>query len=372
MLKTHPAVFAVEDEYQIMVCVKAPCLMWVQVGDEMFFDESNGILRSNVTTHRMHVPSDLLNREKKYTLCWRKIIERKPYFTETEEVQQVEYSFRPLREDKILIYHISDAHNMVDAPVAAAQHFEKKYGTIDLLVLNGDIPNHSGEISYFDTVYEIVSQLTGGEVPTIFSRGNHDMRGIHAETFAEYTPNWNGNTYYTIRIGNIAAILLDCGEDKVDSCDGYGNTICCHQFRQRQTHWLHQIAKSKQFDDPSIRYKLVISHNPFPLPLKEERFNIEKEIYGEWCSILKNEIKPDLMLSGHFHRQFITFPGDERDNYLGNPCPIAVCCIPRRGKEEEHTVDYHSGCGFIFENGAITCCPVDSEGNFLGEISIKQ
>lgn len=372
MLKTHPAVFAVEDEYQIMVCVKSPCLMWVQVGNEKFFDESNGILRSNVTTHRMKVPAELLNQEKKYTVCWRKIIDRKPYFPETEDEQRLEYAFRPLNNEKTVMYHISDAHNMVDAPVAAAKHFEKKYGKIDLLVLNGDIPNHSGEISYFDTVYEIVSQLTGGEVPTVFSRGNHDMRGFHAETFAEYTPNWNGNTYYTVRVGNIAAILLDCGEDKVDSCDAYGNTICCHQFRQRQTHWLHQVAKSKQFDDPSIQYKLVISHNPFPLPLKDERFNIEKDIYGEWCSVLKNEIKPDLMLSGHFHRQFITFPGDERDNYLGNPCPIAVCCIPRRGKKEEHTVDYHSGCGFIFENGAITCCPVDSEGNFFCETEVKR
>ena len=121
MLKTHPAVFAVEDEYQIMVCVKAPCLMWVQVGDEKYFDESNGILRSNVTTHRMKIPAELLNQEKKYTVCWRKIIDRKPYFPETEDEQRLEYTFRPLKNEKTVMYHISDAHNMVDAPVAASR-----------------------------------------------------------------------------------------------------------------------------------------------------------------------------------------------------------------------------------------------------------
>ena len=371
MLKTHPAVFAVEDEYQIMVCVKAPCLMWVQVGEEKYFDESNGILRSNVTTHRMRVPASELNAAKEYTLCWRKIIDRKPYFPESEDEVQVSYPFRPLPEDRIVMYHISDAHNMVSAPVAAARHFEAKYGKIDLLVLNGDIPNHSGEIAYFDTIYEIVSHLTEGQIPTVFSRGNHDLRGFYAETIAEYTPNWNGNTYYTVRLGSVAAVLLDCGEDKVDSCEAYGHTMCCHQFRKRQSRWLHQVAESRIFDDPALKYKLVISHKPFSVRQEADRFNIEPDIYGEWCSVLKNEIHPDLMISGHHHEQFITFPGDARDDYLGHPCPVAVCCIPRRGKAAEGTVDQHLGAGFLFEGGKITCCPVDSEGVFLEETVIE-
>lgn len=100
MLKTHPAVFAVGDEYQIMVCVKAPCLMWVKVGNENFYDDSNGILRSNVTTHRMKVPAELLNEVKAYTVCWRKIIDRKPYFPETEAERQLTYSFRPVTGEK--------------------------------------------------------------------------------------------------------------------------------------------------------------------------------------------------------------------------------------------------------------------------------
>lgn len=371
MLKTHPAVFAVEDEYQIMVCVKAPCLMWVRVGDEIYYDESNGILRSNVTTHRMRVPSEALNRAGEYTLCWRKILDRKPYFPESEDEVQLRYSFRPLPDGRIVAYHISDAHNMVDAPVAAARHFEAKYGKIDLLILNGDIPNHSGEIAYFDTIYQIVSHLTEGSVPTIFSRGNHDLRGFHAETIAEYTPNWNGNTFYSVRLGAIGAVLLDCGEDKVDTCEAYGHTMCCHSFRKRQSAWLSRLAAEKTLDDPALRYKLVICHNPFTVRQQAERFNIEKEIYSEWAAVLRDKIRPDLMISGHFHRQFVSFPGDEHDDYLGHPCPVAVCCIPYRGKAEEGTVDNHLGAGFLFENGTVTCCPVDSNGVFLPETEIE-
>lgn len=372
MLKTHPAVFAVGNEYQIMVCVKNPCLMWVQVGDEKYFDESNGILRSNVTTHRMCVPMEELDSAKEYAICWRKMLDRKPYFPESEEEVRLTYSFRPVAGEKTVMYHISDAHNLVDAPVTAARHFEAKYGKMDLLVLNGDIPNHSGTVENFDNIYEIVSRLTAGEIPTVFSRGNHDLRGFYAETIAEYTPNWNGKTYYTVQVGDIWAVVLDCGEDKADECDAYGHTMCCHALRKRQAKWLKEVAAEKSFEDSSVRHRIVICHKPFSVAESAERFNIEQDIYGEWCRILKEEIHPDLMISGHFHSQFVTFPGDERDNYLGHPCPIAVGSVPRHPKPEEGITAYHAAAGFIFEKGKIAYIPVDSEGTFFPQTAFER
>ena len=92
ILKTDPAVFAVSDTYQIMVPVKCECLMWVKVGDKEFYDDSNGILRSKVTTHRITVPAKDLDNAEKYTLCSRKIIERKPYFSEVEDIVEKNYT----------------------------------------------------------------------------------------------------------------------------------------------------------------------------------------------------------------------------------------------------------------------------------------
>ena len=62
LTRTAPAVFAVGEDYQIMVEVTAPALMWVEVDGEEYFDESNGIVRSSVTTHRMTVPMEALDR----------------------------------------------------------------------------------------------------------------------------------------------------------------------------------------------------------------------------------------------------------------------------------------------------------------------
>ena len=227
-MKFYPAVFAMKDTYQIFVSLRCEAAVWVTVGENTYYDHSNGILRSGKQIHSVEVPMEELNTARSYTVFFRKFIERKPYFPTSEEPVGITVPFRPVEKDPIHIYHISDAHNMIKSPVAAGSYFGKD---LDLLILNGDIPNHSGKIEYFDTVYAIVSELTHGEIPTVFSRGNHDLRGIHAEDFADYTPADHGKTYYTFRAGSVWGMVLDCGEDKPDSNEEYGNTICCHHFR---------------------------------------------------------------------------------------------------------------------------------------------
>ena len=93
-----------------MVEVTAPALMWVEVDGEEYFDESNGIVRSSVTTHRMTVPMEALDRAGKYSVCYRKIIDRKPYFAETEDVVREDFDFHPVRKGKAIAFQIADAH----------------------------------------------------------------------------------------------------------------------------------------------------------------------------------------------------------------------------------------------------------------------
>ena len=209
MLKTAPAVFAVEDTYQILVSVTAPSLFWVEIGEESYYDASNGIMRSLSDLHRVTVPMSVLDAAEAYTVCVRPLIERKPYFTETEEVQTYTYPFYPVPQEKARAFHISDAHNRIEEPIRAAHTF----GDIDFLIFNGDVLDHSGDPTKFDNIYILCDRLLGGSKPAVFSRGNHDLRGNYAEKFAEYTPNSNGNTYYTFRLGGIWGLLLDCGED---------------------------------------------------------------------------------------------------------------------------------------------------------------
>ena len=71
MLKYDPAVFAVGNTYQIMVIVKRPSMMWVEIDGKCYYDETNGILRSKKEIHRITVPADELNSAREYTVCER-------------------------------------------------------------------------------------------------------------------------------------------------------------------------------------------------------------------------------------------------------------------------------------------------------------
>jgi len=362
ILKTNPAVFAVGNTYQIMVPVTCEALAWVKIGENCYYDHSNGIMRSRVSVHRITVPMEELNNAGEYAVCLQKVIERKPYFTETEEVIEQSFKFYSVSGEKIRAYHISDAHNLIEAPVKATKKFEELYGEIDFLILNGDIPDHSGDIANFDNIYELVSQITAGNKPVVFSRGNHDMRGIFAENIADYTPTENGNSYYTFKLGKIWGIILDCAEDKVDSHPEYGNTVCCSFFRRLQTKYLENIIEScdSQYNSDEIKYKLVVAHNPFTSRYAEP-FNIEEELYTYWSKLLRENIKPDVMICGHKHELRIDMPNDECDN-LGQPCPVVI------GSTVSIKNKYFAGAGFVFENEKIMVVFNNSEKIIREEI----
>ena len=323
VLSACPTVCVVGNEYQIMIPVRKDTLLWVDVAGERFYDESNGILRSSCMVHRIAVPCEKLDRARGYTVCFRVIRERKAYFTDTEEEKQIHFDFRPVAADagKIRIYHIADTHSWIDVPIQTASFWGDD---LDLLVMNGDMMEDCSRLEYIAAPYQISGTVTKGEIPVLYSRGNHDLRGVLAEKYAEMTPAMNGNTYYSFRLGPLWGIILDCGEDKPDAHEAYGHTICCHSFRLQETEYLKKIAASPEteYAADGVRGRLVLCHLPFPAE-QEPPFNIEEELYTQWCGILKEQIKPDLMLCGHIHRCFMIWPGGPLD-HKGAPCPTVV------------------------------------------------
>lgn len=353
-MKTNPAVFAVHDTYHIMVQPTEESLMWVKVGEKEYYDDCNGVLCSRTRVHRMIVPAKELDEAGGYTICQRKVIERSTYYPKTGEVEESAYVFRPVRSSNPRCFHIADTHNLVQEPVAAA----KAYGEIDFLILNGDLPDSSDEWRFFDVIYRISSEITKGEIPIVFARGNHDMRGHFAEHMMEYIPHENGKTYFTFRLGNIWGMVLDCGEDKPDTSVEYGSTICCHAFRERQTEFIKEVIRQKEYKAPGVKYKIIITHNPFTMP-KPEYFYIEKEIYAEWAKLLDEFIKPDVMIAGHEHCVCVQRIGSPEDEIL-QPCPIII------GAQPMHKEKRYIGAGISFEKESIEVVFVDNHGEIAG------
>ena len=355
MLDFTPAVFAIGESYDIITYSAAESMIWIKVADELYYDDSNGIFRSLRPVHKITVPKSALDAAGEYTVYQKRLIERKPYFTETEETEEFTYSFRPVPENP-RCYHISDAHNRIEQPCRAARAF----GKIDFLVMNGDIPDHCGDLINLKNIYKIADELTKGEIPIVFSRGNHDMRGTYAEEFASYTPSDNGRSYFTVRLGNLWALILDCAEDKADSSIEYGYTVCCHSFRQKQTRFIEKTIsrKGEEYDAAGVDHKIIISHKPFT-HVQQPPFDIEQDIYSLWAKYCREDIRPDLYLAGHLHRLTICPIGGELDD-LGQGAPLIV------GATISRENDYFAGTGIEFTKDGVFATFTDSDGK-VGE-----
>lgn len=357
-----PTVFAVGNKYNIFVPFSDEVIMWVKVGEHIYYDNCNGILRSNTNMHRVELPMSVLDEAREYTVVYKKMIERKPYFPTSEDERELTVSFRPVKcNGDINIYHISDAHNLVAEPIAAGCYFGDK---LDLLVLNGDIPNHSGDIKNFNAICEIAAGVTEGHCPCVFARGNHDTRGIHAEDMPQYIPTLNGNTYYTFRVGCVWGLLLDCGEDKSDINNEYGGTICFHRFRELETEFINGVIANadKEYAAEGVKHKLVISHIAFT-HICEPPFDIEQELYGEWSRLMREHIKPELLLYGHHHIVDICPVGSSFD-HQGQACTAIIGSKPSFGNASEP--NGFIGAGIVLrEDGKKRVVFNDNKGNVL-------
>ena len=341
-LKTAPAVFAVKDKYQIMVMARSEILFWVTVNGKNYYDHSNGVIRSKEVIHRVSVPMAELDAAKEYTINYRRMIERKPYFSETEDIVSKTYEFKPVSPDgPIRIYHLSDTHGRFEQPAKAGQYFGDD---IDLLILNGDIMDHSGDIKNFDLVYQLCEAITGGTRPVVFSRGNHDTRGIYAEKIADYTPNLHGNSYYSFRLGRIWGLVLDTGEDKPDNHAEYGNTMACHEFRLEEDEYIENVIKEEEYKADGVEYRLVIVHNPFVATLRPP-FDIEQELFGKWVKRIGEAIDPQLYITGHLHGTSVAHIGGGLD-HKGQTCPVIVGSRYYRTEDKKHV---HVGCAITLD-----------------------
>ncbi len=363
----HPSVFAVEDEYQILVPTKCETTMWIDIRGECFFDHANGVLRSDTPIHKIVVPMVLLDEAKEYTVCYRKMINRKSYFSETGDVIRVTYSFIPLEKGKesIRIYHVSDSHSRVNDAIDSALSNGKEF---DLFVLDGDVAEDSNTTEKIVGIFEISGNASKGMIPCIYARGNHDLRGLCADRLPVLSPNRNGKTYYTFRLGDIWGMVLDCGEDKNDDVDEYGNTVCCHAFRKEETRFIKETVAKGDFADNGIKYRLVICHMPFTRVNYGHggRFNIENEIYNEWCRIMNEEIKPHFILSGHVHVCEVIMPGDPMDN-RGQKFPVILggkpCTIDKK--------EGFTGAYLTLENDSVKVKFTDNTGKEENSTEIR-
>ncbi len=294
-------VYAVEDEYQIVFSTSDSAMSWVTIDGESYYDLYAGSARSADKVHKITVPQSVLDAAGGYTICAQQMLYRGPFGGYKGSILTQEYSFRAVDSSDGLDYAaLSDVHGALDAAAKAATSGEQ----LDFLVLIGDLVSMVETEADAQAANRLAHQITGGQIPVIYARGNHEIKGEYGELLYKYVGSKNQGFSYTVTLGgSIYAVVLDMGEDHEDDWWEYYGTAQFDVYRREQTQMLRQALEAGEYQD--YDYRMAICHIPMVQIEKNGRF---AETRQTWTELL-NEMGVDISLSGHKHKIWYYLPG---------------------------------------------------------------
>lgn len=300
-LSYDAVVYAVEDDYQIVFSTSDNAISWVEIGGEAYYDLYAGSMQSADTVHKITVPQEVLDEVGSYTINFRQVIYRGPFGGYLGKVQSKAHAFRPVdTTDGLNYFAMSDVHEAVDAAAKAASYSEK----LDFIVLLGDLVSMVETEKDVQIANELASKITGGEIPVIYARGNHEIKGEYAEQLHKYVGAEGTDFYYTATLGeDVFVVVLDMGEDHEDDWWEYYSTAQFDLYRQEQTEMLEAVLASGEYEN--YKYRMAVCHIPIVYVDKNGYF---EEFRNDWTALL-NEMDMDMCLSGHKHVLWLFVPG---------------------------------------------------------------
>ena len=305
-LSYEPVVYAVEDEYQIVFSTSDNAIGWVNIGGKEYYDLYAGSMKSADKVHKIIVPQEALDEAQAYSVNYRQMIYRGPFGGYLGQLQTQHYEFRPVdSSDGLHHVAISDVHEAVDAAAKAASH----EGT-DFIVLLGDLVSMVETEKDVQLANELAFKITGGEIPVIYARGNHEIKGEYAEELYKYVGSKDQQYAYTVTLGDddVFAVVLDMGEDHEDDWWEYYETAKFDLYRQEQTEMLEEILAEGVYEN--YKYRLMACHIPVVYVDKHGYF---ESFRNDWTALL-NEMDLDIGLSGHKHVLWPLLPGQVEPN----------------------------------------------------------
>jgi len=292
-----PAVFAVEDNYQIVFTTKAKGTAWVEIDGVEYNDTYAGYRTTESRIHKVTVPMEALDTAGEYTIYGKAMLLRGPYSSMQGRTISKDFHWRGVTpEDGLNYYAISDVHNILKTPVQAASYFGED---LDFLINCGDQVSWIDRTSDLEETFRMCGKITKGEVPVIYARGNHETKGIKAHEFHNYVGSNGTDFYFTFRIKNIWGVVLDVGEDHADDFVEYYGAAKFDAYRDEQTAFLDEILANAntEFNAPGVDYRIAVCHIPLTIKYSNDHAGAWKDA---WIERL-NQMNLTLLFGGHTH-----------------------------------------------------------------------
>ena len=132
---------------------------------------------------------------------------------------------------------LNDIHGKADVLTRLCKRVD--FSELGFVAFNGDMSSsvESGE-QLFKDYLDASAALFAAGTPILFTRGNHETRGVFADSLGDYFPGRDGRFYGIYRYGDVCILLLDCGEDKPDDHAEYNGLADYDAYRAEECAWL--------------------------------------------------------------------------------------------------------------------------------------
>jgi acid phosphatase type 7 len=291
------------------------CTGWVEYGtdrnhlDRKALSIKDGLIDAYITTHKIKITGLEPGRQYYYRVRSEEILEFGPYYDKkfSQPFGSEVFTFKTSSNSdaEVSVICLNDVHddpNLMSDLIRVG--LEKPFQAV---FLNGDIMEalyDEGQV--ISNVLMPCSELFAGEVPFYYARGNHETRGPFARQLSDYVDaQGENNFYYAFTCGPVHFIVLDGGEDKVDSHEVYANLNVFDDYRTKQAEWLRKHVETREFKDAP--WRILMTHMPIESTASKHGM---MECWEKFSTYLNGRI--DLNVAGHTHRFRIVEPSEDQ------------------------------------------------------------
>ena len=292
-----------------------PAYSWVEYGtDTLHLNRKrliiDGQAEFNESIHQIRLDNLVPGQTYYYRVCSQEILQYKAYSKKFGNIAKSEFhsfTMPAANTDSFTAVVFNDLHQRPHVFQALLKQVEDI--DYDFVVFNGDCiddpANHEQATRFVKLLTEGVH---GDRIPTLFMRGNHEIRNVYSIGLRKHFDFVGGKTYGAFNWGDTRIVMLDCGEDKPDSTYVYYDLNDFTQLRHEQVGFLQEELKSKSFKKADKR--ILIHH----IPLYGSN-NLCKDL---WEPLLR-KAPFDISLNAHNHK-FAHHPKGS----LGNHYPVII------------------------------------------------
>ena len=292
-----------------------PAYSWIEYGtDTTHLERSrliiDGQAEFNESIHKIRLKNLTPGQTYYYRVCSQEILQYKAYSKKFGNIAQSNFHTFTIPESETESFTaviFNDLHQRDHVFQALLKQVEKV--DYDFVVFNGDCiddPTNHEQATRF--VKLLTESVHGDRIPTIFIRGNHEIRNAYSIGLRKHFDYVGGRTYGAFNWGDTRIVILDCGEDKTDDHPVYFDLNDFTQLRHEQVDFLQQELSSKAFKKADKR--ILIHHIPL--------YGSNNLCFNLWDPLLK-KAPFDISLNAHNHK-FAHHPKGS----LGNNYPVVI------------------------------------------------